>query len=203
MAPVKRLLGFLALAAALSLLVACGGEPTSAPAPSGTPSSGGTAAGEPTSEASDEPSLEPSVEPATGPVLRQDHVSVTSPEGFTVTPEADRRSGQTQTGEGTTIFLSELPDLAPGLTLSTRELAEVTLENSFYLRKPRIVAPVQAGGVEWFHLAGPIDSGNYVDAFGTVTDGVQLDLVIETYRSLPAAERRAIVASTLASVELR
>ncbi len=205
----SRHLGALVLAAVLSQTVSgCSDDapPDTGPSSPSSESSSSTpeTSAPPTTEPT-EPS-EPSVAPATGLRLRQGHLSVRVPEGWTKSPEPVLGEDSEQAADkvlGSTLFIGELPDLAPGAEVDLDEQARSAIRTGYYLRDPKIVEPVELDGVMWYHTSGPIDRATYEDAFGTITDGVQLSLSLRTGLGLMSrAEREDLLASILATVEV-
>lgn len=205
----SRHLGPLALAAVLLVsTAACSDDTPEEPEPSvpssSSPSSASSAP-ETSPPAATEPP-DPTVSPATGLRLRQGHLSVTVPEGWEKTPEPAFGELSEQAGDrvlGSTLFIGEVPDLAPGAEVDLDELARTAIRNAHHLRDPEIVEPVELDGVLWYHTSGQIGSAGYEDAFGTITDGFQFSITLTTgVGVMSAAEREDLLASILATVEL-
>ncbi|GEP35911.1 hypothetical protein NSZ01_36790 [Nocardioides szechwanensis] len=204
---VSRHLGSLALAAALLLTtVGCSDDTPSDPEPSSSPSSDDSS-GTPETSApptSDPPT--PSVSAASGLRMTQGHLSVHAPEGWEKTPEPALGEFSEQADDptlGSTLFIAELPDLAPGTEVDLRELARSAIRTTQYLRDPEIVEPVELDGVRWYHTSGRIDSVTYEDGFGTVAGGFFLRIGLRTgVRVVSPAEREELLASVLATVDL-
>lgn len=204
-----RLLGSLALVAAL--LLTAGGCSDDAPDEPG-PSSDGSSAGPPASPSAGESSASPtepptpSVTPAAGLRLRQGHLVVHVPEGWSKSPEPVLGSFSEQAVDDvlqSKLFIAELPDPAGGGPVDLDELARTAIRSGAYLRDPEILEPVELGGVEWYHTGGPIDSASYQDGFGTVAGGFQFTITLTTgIGILTPAERQDLLDSILASVEL-
>ena len=208
----SRHLGALVLAAVLSQTVSgCSDDTPPEPGP-GSPSSESSSS---TPETSSPPTTEPtepsepsgpSVAPATGLRLRQGHLSVRAPEGWKKSPEPTTGEFSEQADDsvlGSTLFIGELPDLAPGAEVDLDEQARSAIRTGFYLRDPKIVEPVELDGVMWYHTSGPIDRATYLDELGTITAGVQLTISLRTGIGLMSrAEREDLLASILATVEL-
>jgi hypothetical protein len=206
---VSRHLGSLVLAAVL-LQTASGCSDDAPPDPGpGSPSSESSSStpqtsAPPTTEPT-EPS-EPTVAPASGLRLRQGHLSVRAPEGWTKSPEPTAGEFSEQADDkvlGSTLFIGELPDLAPGAEVDLDQLARSAIRTAYDLRDPEILEPVELDGVRWYHTSGQIDAASYEDAFGTITDGVELQISLKTGVGLmSAAERSDLLASILATVEI-
>lgn len=202
----SRHLGALVLAAVLSLTVSgCSDDAPPDPGPSSPGSESSSSAPETSAPPTTEPT-EPSVAPATGLRLRQGHLSVRTPEGWKKSPEPSVGEFSEQAYDkvlGSTLFIGELPDLAPGAEVDLDEQARTAIRTAYYRRDPEILEPVELDGVLWFHTSGQIDAATYEDAFGTITDGVQLSLSVRTGVGLMSvAEREALLASILATVEV-
>lgn len=204
----SRHLGSLVLTAVL-LVAAAGCSDDSAPDPEPTGPGSETSPTQSPPSATSEPSVttepsEPTAPAATGPQLRQEHLSVHAPEGWAVTKENDTITGFAQDEVLlSTLMISEVEDPNPGVTITLDEMARDSVKSGQYLRDPEILEPVEIGGVLWFHTSGQIDDAQYEDVFGTVTDGVILDIAITTVVDMvPRREREELVDSILASVQL-
>lgn len=198
-ARVNRRLGPLVLMAALTFVTtSCSDdEPTTQPTPQPS-TTASDPSGVPSSQAPAEPTESASAS-ATGPALELDHVSLNSPEGWTITKESDPFSAQASDGAGSTLFLGELPDLAPGEAVDLRQLAQDSITNGFYVRDPEIVDPTEAGGVAVYHVSGQIDAASYLQEFGTITAGVLVTIKLQTPVGLAADQRQELVDQVLAS----
>ncbi len=200
----KHRLGLVTVCAVLVLAsAACSGED---PAPGATgaetgSSAGGGASTAPSAAPSAEEPPTPEVEPASGPDLTQTNLRVRAPQGWELKQEGDPFSGQATDGLSS-IFVTEIEDFGDGL-LDISEQARIAVQSGPYLQKPKILDPVEIDGREWYHIAGPTDRVRHIDAFGTSEDGVSYSVDISLQRELiSAAEREAIVASVLASIEI-
>lgn len=202
-----RHLGSLVLAAVLLLTTAaCSDDPPEEPDPTTSPSSDGSlSTPEPTATPTTEPPT-PTETPAVGLRMRQGRLSVHAPEGWAKSPEPELGEFSEQAVDqalGSTLYIAELPDTAPGAAVDLDQLARSAIRNANYVRDPEIVAPVELGGVRWYHTSGLIDPASYEDAFGTVADGFFYRITLTTLKDiLPPAEREALLASILDTVEL-
>lgn len=202
----SRHLGALVLAAVLSQTVSgCSDDPPPYPGPSARGSESPSSTPETSAPPTSEPS-EPGVAPASGLRLRQGHLSVRAPEGWRKSPEPTAGEFSEQADDkvlGSTLFIGELPDLAPGAEVDLDQLARAAIKTAYYLRDPEILEPVELDGVRWYHTSGQIDAASYEDAFGTVTDGAQLQITLKTGVGLMSvAERNDLLASILATVQV-
>jgi len=206
---VSRHLGSLVLATALLLTAsACSDDTSPEPEPSDSPTSTTSApvtSGSPTSQP---PTSEPppSVTPAAGLKMTQGHLSVRAPEGWKKTPEPTTGEFSEQADEaasGSTLYISELPDLAPGAEVDLDVLARSAIKNAHYVQDPEIVEPEEIAGVAWYHTSGFIGGANHEEAFGTITGGFVFQISLRTLKdAMSPAEREDLLASILASVEL-
>lgn len=204
----SRHLGSLVLTAALLLTAGCSDEDPPTPEPTGAatpdPTPTATAPSEPTEPPASTGTPEPTVSPASGPLLRQEHLSLHAPEGWVVTEENDTITGFAQDETLlSTVMIGEVEDLSPGAPVDLDEMARDSVENGAYLRDPEILEPHEIAGVLWFHTSGQIDDAHYEDAFGTITDGVLLEITVTSLvEILSPREHQELVDSILASVEL-
>lgn len=204
----SRHLGSLVLAAVLLVTVsACSDDAPPDPEPSSDGSSGSqepTSPGATTSSPTEPAS--PSVTPAAGLTVRQGHLSVRAPEGWSKAAEPGMGGFSELVVDDvlqSKLFVAELPDLSGGAPVSLDEQARAAIRSGAFVQDPEIVDPVELGGVEWYHLSGPIDSAQYQDSFGTVAEGFQFTLTLTTgIGILTEAEREELLASILATVEL-
>jgi len=204
---VSRQLGSLVLAAVLMLsTAACSDDTPDEPDPVTSPSSDVSSS---TPETSAPPTTEPptpSVTPASGRKMTQGHLSVRAPQGWRKTPEPSVGEFSEQSEDPnllSTLFIAELPDLAPGSETDLGDQARSAIKNTHYLRNPEIVEPVALDGVRWYHTSGRIDAAQIEDSFGTITGGFQLRLTLRTLKdAMSPAEREDLLASILATVEL-
>lgn len=205
---VSRHLGSLVLAAALLLTAAaCSDDAPEEPDATSAPTSDSSSS---TPETSAPPTTEPptpTVTPASGLALRQGRLSVRAPEGWKKTPEPVFGQFSQQADYDPLLgklFMGELPDLSGGaVTFSIDEQARMSIESGQYRRDPEIVAPVEIDGRQWYHTSGPIDAAQYEDALGTNAGGYTFKIALTTgVGLLSPAEREALLASILATVEL-
>jgi hypothetical protein len=84
---------------------------------------------------------------------------------------------------------------------SNARAARLTIKNSFWHRRPRTSPPVTIDDEQWYHLTGPIGEGKYLEDYGTVHDSRLVRISFEL--TGPASKRAEIVASVLATVDLR
>lgn len=202
----SRLLGSLVLTAALLLTtVSCSDDNPAEPEPSGDRSSSTPSV--PTSAPPEStPPPTPSVTPAAGLKMRQGHLVVYAPEGWSMTPEPVNSPISMQAVDDalqSKLFLGELPDLSGGAPVDLDEQARDAVRSGQYLRDPAILEPVELDGVQWYHTGGPIDAASYQDGFGTVAGGFQFTITVTTgIGILTPAERQDLLEQILASVEL-
>jgi hypothetical protein len=84
---------------------------------------------------------------------------------------------------------------------SNARAARLTVKNSSWARRPRTAAPVTIDGERWYHLTGPVGEGKHLDDFGVVHDSRLVRVSFEL--TAPAPKRAEIVASVLATVDLK
>jgi hypothetical protein len=202
---VSRHLGSLVLAAVLLLTAsACSDDTPTEPDPSDSPTGSSSPPASSAPPTSQPPT--PSVTPASGRRMTQGHLSVHAPHGWRRTPEPSVGEFSEQADDpalGSTLFIAELPDLAPGAEVDLGELARSAIRNGHYLRDPEIVEPVELDGVRWYHTSGRIDSAQIEESFGTIAGGFQLKITLRTLKdAMSQAEREDLLASILATVEL-
>lgn len=191
----------LLLVAVLASGTACGGD-SNADAGAEPGASGPASASVTTSvEPGDVPSR-PAVEPAAGVRLALPLSTVRAPEGWT-RPEKIVRT-QVDAGDDDTSSIISLGEAeAFGSTMSADELADASIESSFYSRKPRKLPLVELDGVEAYHLAGKVERSTYLEEFGVIVDDQIVTLGFDFSLEVSPAERREIVDSVVASFRWR
>lgn len=184
----RRTTSLFVLASLTPLLAGCGDSDSSSTAspPSGTPSP--TASGSP-----------PRVEPASGRRISLAALTVHTVEGYDYDNSLAKE-----------IVFSSSRDLGQDLTFSdisvypgtsNARAARLTIKNSFWHRRPRTASPVTIDDEQWYHLTGPIGEGKHLEDFGTVHDSRLVRISFEL--TGPASKRAGIVASVLATVDLK
>lgn len=194
-----------ALALVLVLVTGCSDDDASGESPPSTSPSSSESPPAPTDSSSSDtgtpsPSPSPSIEPASGPEVRVERFSVRAPRGWKIAPEEDPFTGQAVDGFAS-IFVGEQPDFGQG-QLTLEESARSRLRTAAYSRRPKILDPVTFNGQEWFHIAGQTNETDFSEDFGTVIDGLDLGVYMSFPVDTPAAERRAIAESVMATATL-
>lgn len=190
-----RLLGTrLAAVAGVLLLSGCAGDDSNA-APADPTASGTTASSSP---APAEETTDPRPTPASGPRLDGGDVSIQAPEGwvradslmdFIHVAEPRRGLGDVQ--------LAETPGTSTGAT--TDQLARIALDTSVPDNARRL-PDVTFDGVDFYHVAGSTPSDLHVTEYGADHLGRFVTVKFNLDHDIPAAERRAIIASVMASL---
>jgi hypothetical protein len=177
-----------ALACLATVLTSCGGDDSSGAAdPTSSPT---------TLSASASP---PTVQPASGRKISLAALSARTVEGFDydnslakeIVFSSSRDLGQDLTFSDVTVY--------PGTTIALA--ARLTIKNASWQQRPRTASPVTIDGERWYHLTGPIGDGKHLEDYGTVHDSRLVRISFEL--TGPASKRATIVASVLATVDLK
>ena len=197
----RHLSGALTVAATLCLTLAlagCGddeGESDAGPRETPTSAAGDTSPTGPASPTDESPS----VAPASGPRLAMEQASLRLPEGWQVdNDDSDIVVVGLAKDLSAAIYLNSFPSLDSGASLE--QLARSTQRTGDY--PPGSIRPeTTLAGEPAFHLAGQVGD-DYSEEFGLLHDGdiVSVEFV---HRSGPRAAWSELVASVLATVELR
>jgi hypothetical protein len=177
-------LGCLALGAA-----GCGGDPSSSSAvdpPSSPPTTGSS-------------STAAAVEPASGRRVSLLAFTARVPQGFDydnslakeIVFSSSRDVKQNIEYSDVTVY--------PGT--SNAFAARLSVKNSSWHPKPTVATPVTIDGATFYHLTGPVGNGVRLDEYGSVQDARLVKLSFELEG--PAARRKKLVASVLATVHLK
>ena len=195
---VRRPLGMFVsfMLAAVLALAGCGQDTETAPERDPSPPSA-----VPT-EGSDPPSSpSPTASPATGERLELANVSVRVPKGFRADPPdlsylrfAFERAGVQS------IALGNTP--AVNAEVSLRDQARISIRNNVYSQAPTIEEPVEVGGLTMYHYAGRVNETEHVEEYGTIYDGSQLSVNFLLSAAAPDSERRQLVESVLATLDV-
>jgi hypothetical protein len=176
--------------ALLAGLAGCGGDddpPDADPSGSPTPSE----------------SSSPTIEPATGTQIRSLSFKLRAPEGWKV------KEGQTGDLLTTRYASEELSDgrlkaffyTADGravLNETLPQLANKKVRSSEFTKRPEILDNLVVGGVEMYHVAGPVGRGERVIAAGTIWDDYLVELQIKS-SMLSESDLQAALDSILAT----
>lgn len=185
------------LAVATLLLAGCsdGGEDPQGDPGSSSSTPSGSASSEPADPESTE-ATEPAVEPATGLLIDRDRISMRVPEGWKKTRQIATFLEGAQ--DPTSFSAVSLGDLSAVGEPTLEEQAAFAAKNE---KQTRILEPVEIAGVDWYHVVGREDQYVVFEQFGTVSHGSQATINFSLDDELSPDERRAIVASVLATVE--
>ena len=183
--------------AALALLLSgCGGndgasaDPTSSSSSSSTPTSSGS--GEPSTSTST-----PTVAPATGVLLKQPSATMNSPTGFVHAPgmvhflDSAFSTGSTND----VVSLSQSPWGGGSVTHAAR----LALKSSSYIIPPKRLEDVVLDGVPAYHLAGSPDRFTAGDMYGAIYQDDLVTIEFDFGKRRSPAERRKLMASSLAT----
>lgn len=180
--------------AALALLLSgCGGGDGASADPTSSRSS-------PTTSPSTDPSPSastPTVAPATGVLLEQPSASVNAPTGFVHAP-ATVHFQDTAYSTGSTndvVSLVQTPWDSSGIT----DAAKLALKTSTYILPPKRLADVVLDGVVAYHLAGGPDHFTAGDMYGAIYEGDLVTIEFDFSKQRSPAQRRKMMASSLAT----
>lgn len=190
----RRILAGLAAVAALTLTAGCGagsssGGPSAADPTSGSPSSTPSASSSPGGPYA-------SYTPAAGPRIALSTFTAHAPSGWRLDHTFGSHVVFADKGAGDIEF-SELTYPPTGLAA----MARIARDGGTWTRKPAIRKPVTIDGTRFYHLAGPVGGGHYVEEFGAVRHLRRVKLSFDLPGSPTAATK--LVGSVLATVHLR
>jgi len=178
--------------AALALLLSgCDGA-SADPASSSSPSSTGSA------DPSTSPSADtPTVAPATGVLLEQPSAAMNAPTGFGRAPGMVHflSSAYSNGSSNDVVSLSQ----SPWGSGSVSDAARLALKSSSYLLPPRRLADVALDGVPAYHLTGGPDRYTAGDMYGALHQGELVTVEFDFSKQRSPAERRRLMASSLAT----
>ena len=183
--------------AALALLLSgCGGNDGA----SADPASSSSSSSSPTSSGSSEPSPSastPTVAPARGVLLKQPYASVNAPTGFVRAPAMVHfQSSAYSTGStNDVVSLGQ----SPWGSSSVTDAARLALKSSSYIIPPKRLEDVVLDGVPAYHLAGGPDQFTSGDMYGALYEGDLLTIEFDFSKQRSPAERRKLMASSLAT----
>jgi hypothetical protein len=178
------------VACAATALAGCGGGDSSeATGPSST------------APASPSTSTSPSVAPAEGRRVDLAAFTARTPQGF----DYDNSLAKEIVFSGSRDYAQEVTysDITVFPGTSNRFAARLSIRNSDWDPKPSIAGSVTFAGATWYHLTGPIGKGQHLEEFGTVTPGSSRLVKLSFEMKGPAARRRELVDSVLATVHLK
>lgn len=185
--------------AALALLLSgCGGgdgasaDPTSSGSSSSSPSPSSSPSTDPSPSAST-----PTVALARGVLLKQPSASVNAPTGFVRAPAmVDFQSSAYSTGStNDVVSLGQ----SPWGSSSVTDAAKLALKSSTYLVPPKRLEDVVLDGVVAYHLAGGPDHFTAGDMYGAIYEGDLVTIEFDFSKQRSPAERRKLMASSLAT----
>lgn len=190
-----------ALALSGLLLAGCGDDGAAPEDPGPSPAPGSASTG--SADAGPTGPTGASVPPADGVRLELPAISVHAVAGWEVDAmQTDSSVSATSTDQlGNSVSLSQVPDPADG-RLGLRRAAELSIDAALWLQRPRILEPVELDGVEVYHVSGRVSTAQLVEEFGATVDGQGVSVQILLHDQVPAKERREIVRSILATVEI-
>lgn len=193
---------------ALALLVGgCGsGEDERTTDPGTSTSSAATGSATPSADGSTTPSEDPSpsstfsVPPATGPEVESDAFTANLPQGWRLDEDNsyDTISLGYEPGIGADVTFGYYPT-EPGLSLDDYERAALKTWG-YDDGKPDIRPRVEVDGVEMFHHTGKTGGGRVVEVYGVPYEGLAVEVEFHLSETIPAAEQRRLMQSTLASI---
>ena len=155
---------------------------------------------EPTSEAT---SGTAGVAPATGEEIDLDGMSLRLPADFVAKDVRD--IGFTAVREGRLPYDTFQGRIQDNLGITSTLAQTIALRNDlqlFYLRDPKVLAPVVIDGLKMFHLSGKVSDVLYAEAYGSDLGDHVIDLSFLFGPGTTPAERREVVGSVLATVDL-
>lgn len=183
--------------AALALLLSgCGGGDGA----SADPASSSSSSSSPTSNGSSEPSPSastPTVVPARGVLLKQPSGTMNAPTGFVHAPGLVHFQDSAFSTGSTNDVVSM--SQSPWGSSSVTDAAKLALKSSTYLVPPKRLEDVVLDGVPAYHLAGGPDHFTSGDMYGALYEGDLLTIEFDFSKQRSPAERRKLMASSLAT----
>jgi len=171
------------------LLAGCAGGDDDPATASSTSSSSSTPTSSPT----------PTVAPATGARLTQPSATMNAPDGWKHLDDLVDFQDTAGAPKGADVLsLYEMPLGSGTLT----EAAQNSRQNKSFKPPPERLADVELDGVPAYHLSGPIDRFSRIEEYGALYRGRVVTVEFQLTNG-PAAERRALVDSALASFHWR
>ena len=185
--------------AALALLLSgCGGgdgasaDPPSSSSSTGSPSSSGSTDSSPSPSAST-----PTVAPARGVLLEQASATMNAPTGFVHAPDLVHfQDSAFSTGSSNDVVSMSQSPWGGG---SVSDAARLALKSSSYILPPKRLEDVLLDGVPAYHLAGGPDRYTAGDMYGALYQGDLVTVEFDFSKQRSPAERRKMMASSLAT----
>ena len=154
----------------------------------------------PTSSGSTDPSPSastPTVAPARGVLLKQPSATMNAPTGFVHAPDLVHFQDSAFSTGSTNDVVSM--SQSPWGSSSVTDAAKLALKSSTYIVPAKRLEDVVLDGVVAYHLAGRPDHFTAGDMYGAIYEGDLLTIEFDFNKQRSPAERRKLMASSLAT----